>query len=157
MSDASPRHPDKPVVAIGAGLVIIAGLVAWQSWGLTASFGNQAIGPQMMPLMVSGLLAVFGLLTIVEGVKGAAPPREGEDWLSVLWIAGGLAVMIALIKTAGFIPAIAVLFAATARGFGSTRALVDLALGAVMGLVVYLFFVRVLGLSLPTGLFETLF
>ena len=111
----------------------------------------------MMPFLVSGLLAFFGLLTVLEGVTGATPPREGEDWVSVIWIAGGLAVMIALIKTAGFIPAIAILFAATARGFGSTRALVDLALGAVMGLVVYLFFVRVLGLTLPTGLFETLF
>ena len=157
MSDASPRMSDKPVIAIGFGLIVTAGLVVWQSWGLAASFGNQAIGPQMMPFLVSGLLAFFGLLTVLEGVKGATPPREGEDWVSVLWIAGGLAVMIALIKTAGFIPAIAILFAATARGFGSTRALVDLALGAVMGLVVYLFFVRVLGLTLPTGLFETLF
>lgn len=157
MSDETPRSVDRPVVAIGAGLILTAAIVYWQSRDLAASFGNQAIGPQMMPFLVAVLLAVFGALTIVEGVRGSAPPREGDDWLSVAWIAGGLAVMIALIKTAGFVPATAVLFAATARGFGSVRTLIDLAIGAVMGLVVYLFFVKALGLTLPSGLFETLF
>ncbi|QCI65504.1 tripartite tricarboxylate transporter TctB family protein [Phreatobacter stygius] len=157
MADESHTAPDRSVIAIGAALLVVSGVVFWQSWGLRASFGNQAIGPQMMPFLVSGLLAVFGVLTILEGLRGVAPARDSEDWSAVLWIAGGLAVMIALVKTAGFVPATALLFAATARAFGSTRALVDLALGAVIALVVYLFFVRVLGLSLPSGFVETLF
>ena len=60
-----------------------------------------------------------------------------------------------LIKTAGFIPAGAVLFAATARGFGSSRAGLDLAIGAVAALLIYLFFVKLLGLTLPSGLTES--
>jgi putative tricarboxylic transport membrane protein len=151
------RVADRPVIAIGAALIGVGAVVAWQSWDLRASFGNQTIGPQMMPLLVSALLALFGVLTIVEGRRGAAPPREDEEWGAVAWIAGGLAVMIALVPTAGFVPGTAMLFAATARAFGSIRTLVDLALGAVISLVIYLFFVRVLGLSLPSGFVETLF
>lgn len=157
MAEENRAVADRPVMAIGAALLVVAAIVFWQSWGLRASFGNQAIGPQMMPLLVSGLLALFGVLTIREGLRGAAPARDSEDWSAIAWIAGGLAVMICLIPRAGFVPATAILFAATARAFGSTRSLVDLALGAVIALVVYLFFVRVLGLSLPSGFFETLF
>ena len=155
MAEESGRGPDRPVVVIGVGLIAVAGIVVWQALGLRASFGNQAIGPQMMPFVVGLLLAGLGVLTVLEGVRGTAPPREDEQWLGVIWIAAGLAVMIAMIKTVGFIPAAAILFAATARAFGSARTLVDLAIGAVIALVIYLFFVKVLGLSLPSGFTES--
>lgn len=153
--DRSSAAADRPVVAVGLGLIAVAAVVVWQSWALRASFGNQTLGPQMMPFLVGGLLMLFGVLTILAGLRGAAPPREEADWTAVAWIAGGLAVMILLIRTAGFVPACAVLFAATARAFGSRRPAVDLAIGAAMGLVVYLFFVRLLGLTLPSGLTES--
>jgi putative tricarboxylic transport membrane protein len=157
MPQETPRSGDRSVIAIGLGLIAVSALVFWQSWDLKASFGNQTIGPQMMPFVVSGLLALLGVLTIREGRRGTAPPREAESWAAIFWIAGGLAAMIALIKSVGFVPGTAVLFAATARAFGSTRALVDFGIGAALALVTYLFFVRVLGLSLPSGAFETLF
>jgi len=157
MSPAEHRGPDGAVIAIGCGLIAIAGIVAWQSWELRASFGSQTLGPQMMPFLVGALLALFGGLTILAGVRGAFPPREEADWTAVAWIAGGLAVMILLIKSAGFVPACAALFAATARAFGSRRAVADLAIGAAMGLAAYLFFVKLLGLTLPSGFTERWF
>ncbi|MDP3548103.1 MAG: tripartite tricarboxylate transporter TctB family protein [Phreatobacter sp.] len=147
--------PDRPVVAIGLGLVAVAAVVVWQSWALRASFGNQTLGPQMMPFLVGALLLLFGGMTVFAGLRGGFPPREEADWTAVAWIAGGLTVMILLIKTAGFVPACALLFAATARAFGSRRAHVDLVIGAAMGLAVYLFFVRLLGLTLPSGFTES--
>jgi putative tricarboxylic transport membrane protein len=156
MSDETgPSTADRPVIAIGLGLIAVAAVVVWQSWTLRARFGNQTLGPQMMPFLVGALLLLFGVLTIIAGIRGTAPPREAADWTSVVWIAGGLAVMILLIRTAGLIPACAALFAATARAFGSRRPAVDLAIGAAMGLVVFLFFVRLLGLTLPSGLTES--
>ncbi len=149
--------PDRPVIAIGLGLIAVAAIVVWQSWALRASFGSQTLGPQMMPFLVGALLLLFGGVTVLAGLRGAFPPRDEADWTAVAWIAGGLAVMILLIKTAGFVPACALLFAATARGFGSRRAHVDLGIGATMGLVVYLFFVRLLGLTLPSGFTESWF
>lgn len=157
MPDDSRAGPDRAVIAIGVGLIAVAAIVFWQSWGLRASFGNQTIGPQMAPFAVCTLLAVLGALTVREGLRGEAPAREDDDWAAVVWIGGGLAAMIALVKTAGFVPGAAILFAATARAFGSTRVLVDLLVGVVLALVVYLGFVRLLGLTLPSGFVETLF
>ncbi|KAF0125154.1 MAG: hypothetical protein FD152_2840 [Xanthobacteraceae bacterium] len=157
METKTARTPDRPVVAIGLGLAVVAAVVVWQSWALRASFGSQTLGPQMMPFLVGALLLLFGVVTVLAGLRGAFPPRDEADWTAVAWIAGGLAVMILLIKTAGFVPACALLFAATARGFGSRRAHIDLGIGAAMGLAVYLFFVRLLGLTLPSGFTESWF
>ena len=44
-----------------------------------------------------------------------------------------------------------VLLACVARGFGSTRVARDLAVGLVLGLAVFLFFVRFLNVNLPAG------
>jgi putative tricarboxylic transport membrane protein len=57
----------------------------------------------------------------------------------------------ALVHTAGFVIAAAALFACVARGFGSARWLRDLAIGLVLGLLVFLFFVRFLNVNLPAG------
>jgi putative tricarboxylic transport membrane protein len=57
----------------------------------------------------------------------------------------------ALIHTAGFALAAAALFACIARGFGSVRPARDAAIGLLLGLAVYLFFVRFLNVNLPAG------
>ena len=155
MPDGQQPTPDRPVIVIGCGLLLTAAIVVWQSWELRASFGSQTLGPQMMPFMVGLLLVLFGALTILAGLRGAFPERDGADWGNVAWIGGGLAAMLLLIKTAGFVPAGAVLFAATARGFGSTRPALDLAVGAGGALFVFLFFSRLLGLTLPSGFTES--
>ena len=56
----------------------------------------------------------------------------------------------------GFIPAMTILFAATATGFGRRAILTDLAIGFVLGVVTYLIFSKVLSLSLPMGPLERL-
>ncbi len=155
--DGNRGKPDRPVVVIGLALAAVAAVVVWQGFQVRASFGSQAIGPQMMPFLVGAFLAVLGALTVVAGLRGEAPTREPGDPKAVIWIAGGLAAMLLLIKTAGFVPACAILFAATARAFGSTRPAVDLGIGAIMAVVIFVFFARVLGLSLPSGFTESWF
>jgi hypothetical protein len=43
------------------------------------------------------------------------------------------------------------MFACVARGFGSTRIVRDLVIGLVLGLLVFLFFVKFLNVGLPAG------
>ena len=57
----------------------------------------------------------------------------------------------ALIGWAGFVVAGTVLFACVARGFGSRRWLRDVAIGLVLALVIFLFFVKLLNVGLPAG------
>jgi putative tricarboxylic transport membrane protein len=155
--DENGKQRDLPVVVIGVALLAVAAVVIWQGFQVRASFGSQAVGPQMMPFVVGAFLALLGGLTVAAGLRGDAPAREPDEPAGVAWIAGGLAAMLLLIKTAGFVPACAVLFAATARAFGSTRTLADLGLGAVIAVVIFVFFAKVLGLSLPSGFTERWF
>jgi putative tricarboxylic transport membrane protein len=57
----------------------------------------------------------------------------------------------AIIGSAGFVLAGAVLFAGVARGFASRRPARDLALGLALSLAVFFFFVRFLNVNLPAG------
>ena len=85
--------------------------------------------------------------------RRASRPNSG----AILWIALGLVALIAGIGFgAGFIPAMALLFAATARAFGRTAIVTDLVIGLVLAFVVYLMFTKLLTLALPEGPLERL-
>ena len=72
-------------------------------------------------------------------------------------ILGGLACLIALIAVGGgFMIGTAILFATTSAAFGRRAFLADLLIGAVIAVVVYLLFAKLLALSLPAGPLENL-
>ena len=90
--------------------------------------------------------------------RGDFPERESFDPKAIVLILGGLAALIAIIGLGGgFIPATAVLFAATATAFGRRAIHIDLAIGLVLAVVVFLLFDKLLTLSLPAGPLERLF
>jgi putative tricarboxylic transport membrane protein len=85
------------------------------------------------------------------------PVPEPDDLPPIVIILGGFAALIALIGFGGgFIPATAILFAATATAFGRRAILTDLAIGLVLAIVVFLIFDKLLTLSLPYGPLERL-
>ena len=89
--------------------------------------------------------------------RGEFPERETPAQLPIVLILGGLAAVIVLIGIGGgFIPAMTILFAATATAFGRRAILIDLAIGFVLGLGAYLMFAKLLSLSLPMGPLERL-
>jgi putative tricarboxylic transport membrane protein len=110
-----------------------------------------------MPFVVASGLALLALGNLMMAVRGQLPPREGADPKAILLILGGLAALIALIGLGGgFIPATAILFATTSAAFGRRAFLTDLAIGAVLGVVVFLLLDKLLTLSLPAGPLERL-
>ena len=75
----------------------------------------------------------------------------------MLLILGGFVALIALIAFGGgFIIATAILFATTAAAFGRKALVTDLVIGAVLALVIFLIFDKLLTLSLPAGPLERL-
>ena len=89
--------------------------------------------------------------------KAGHQVREAADGRALLWIGGGLVGLIACIALGGgFIIATAILFSCTARGFGREALLVDIAIGLALGTAIYLLFLKLLTLSLPTGPLEAL-
>ena len=85
-------------------------------------------------------------------------PQDAEDAASdqpTRWPALGLAILAAalplyMMERFGFIPTAALMFAATTRAFGSTRLLLDMAIGALIAAIAWYGF-SALGVGLGTA------
>lgn len=142
------------VLALGIGAAVVA-------FALPEAGGYARIGPNFVPKVVAGGLILLGVWLLAEYFTGGwrepvpdDPAARGEHafvWPAFAWVSAGLLLQMALIHAAGFVLAAMALFACVARGFGSTRTARDLALGLVLGLAVFLFFVKFLNVNLPAG------
>lgn len=142
------------VLALGLG---VAGVTAT----LPSEGGYAGIGPNFIPGVVGAGIILLGIWLCYEAFTGGwrgAPPDDARErgehvfhGASFAWISAGLFAQMALIGTAGFVLAGTALFACVARGFGSTRIARDVAIGLVLSLGVFLFFVNLLNVGLPAG------
>ena len=147
---------DRGGLAISVAVVALALFVFVELPSIPADGGYSAVGPRFAPMLVGIGLLVLGLLLLRQTLAGGwrdmpPPPDEPLHAPSFGWIAGGLAVQMAIIALVGFTIASTLLFMAVARGFGSRRLAHDAIVGVVLAAAVFLFFTRVLGLSLPAS------
>jgi putative tricarboxylic transport membrane protein len=150
------KQPDRAGLAIAVLLLVLAAVIAWDTSTLQLA-PTYGLGPKMMAYAVAVGMAVIGIANLIMAWQGGFPEREGYDPRAIALILGGFAALIAIIAFGGgFIPATAVLFAATAAAFGRKAVIVDLIIGAVLGGAAYLLFDKLLTLSLPAGPLERL-
>jgi putative tricarboxylic transport membrane protein len=150
------RRPDYVALVIALLLLLLAAVIAFDMsrLELAATYG---LGPKAMPMVVAGALFLLAIGNAGIAFTTGLPKRAEVDPQAIALILGGFAILIALIGLGGgFIPATAILFAATARAFGRRTIVTDLAVGVVLGTVAYLMFDKVLSLSLPAGPVERL-
>ena len=155
--DHSPTgRPDSAAMAIAAVLLALAAVVLWDTMSLQLAT-TYGIGPKAMPYVVAAGLALLAAGNLVLAWRNDFPPREELDLRALVLILGGLVAMIAIIGLGGgFIAATTILFAATSAGFGRRALHIDVPIGLVLGLVIYLLFDKLLTLSLPAGPLERL-
>jgi putative tricarboxylic transport membrane protein len=121
------------------------------------------VGPQVVPFAVAGGLALLGIVLLVQNARGTWDTSGDPeltlpiDWRSARWLLLGLALNLSLIADAGFIVASSLLFACTARCFGSANPLKDVALGIVLSATAYFGFSKGLGINIGAGPIEALF
>lgn len=136
------------VVALGVGITAVAATLSDEG-------GYARIGPNVIPALVGAGIAVLGLWLAAEAFTGGwrKAPAHDEPFRArpFLWVSAGLGAHMALIGTAGFVLAGAVLFTLVARGFGSRRWLRDALVGLALAAAIFLFFVKLLNVSLPAG------
>jgi putative tricarboxylic transport membrane protein len=147
------------VLALGTGV----GVGASQ---MSSAGGYARVGPNAAPAVIAGGLILLGLWLAYEAFSGgwrnAIPDdavERGEHAFhggAFIWVSIGLFAQILLIHTAGFVLAQAALFACVARGFGSAKVPRDFAIGLMLGLGVFLFFVKFLNVNLPAGWLQRL-
>ncbi|HZO46439.1 MAG TPA: tripartite tricarboxylate transporter TctB family protein [Xanthobacteraceae bacterium] len=151
------RRVDPAGIVVAGLLALLAGLILWDmsTLQITQTYG---VGPKAMPIVVATGLGLLAIGNLVLAFRGGFPEREPAAHLPIILILGGLLAVIVIIAIGGgFIPAVTILFAATAAAFGRRAVLTDLAIGFVLGTGAYLMFSKLLSLSLPTGPLERLF
>ena len=152
----------KPAELILSLVVLVLGVaVAFGTSQLSSAGGYAKVGPNVAPGAIAGGLILLGIWLLYEAFSGGwrnASPDDAEargehrfSGAAFVWVTIGLFAQILLIHRAGFVLAQATLFACVARGFGSGKIARDFALGLVLGLSVFLFFVKFLNVNLPAG------
>ena len=151
------RSVDRAGIVIALGLVLIAVVLVVDALRIQATV-VYGMGPQAVPILVAIGLGVLAVGNLINALRGEGSAREDMDFRPVLLILAGLALMITVIGVGGgFIPAMTILFAATATAFGRRAIVADLIIGFVISTVIYLAFSKLLTLSLPAGPLERLF
>lgn len=146
-----------PALLVAVAVFLVVGIA-----GMEVADDSELFGPKAFPTLVVVVLLVVAALLTVSILRNpeVAAPVEGADgetvlptsWRSLAVTVGSVAVFIALLETAGWIVAAAILFAGVATGLGSRRYLLNIGVGLAISSVVQLVFVGLLGLALPAGI-----
>lgn len=156
----------RALAGIALALLTLA-LLIWLDANRLPEQVTVGVGPAAAMRMVALFVAALGLAhgvaawgrRVREADEGFTP-REAlptTNPAGLAWILGGLAVLGACVHFGGgFVIGATVLFVATARAFGQPLGARSVGIGLVLTTLVFVFFARVLSLSLPAGPLERL-
>lgn len=137
-------------VLCGVLFLVLGVVFAFQASGL--AFGSAGrMGPGYFPLVLSGVLALFGGLLVMLGLRmPGAPVQIVFAWRGFIMLLLSVITFAAAMQPLGFLPAVAasVLFAFLGSRRFSFRAVVPL----VAGFTVFSWLVFIKGLGLPIQL-----
>jgi len=154
---------------VGAGVLVLGLLIAAGATQISSEAGYGGVGPNFLPWVVGGLLALCGILLTWEALSGGFRDLEapsGADsghWPGFVWVSAGLLASAALITSVGFILSCTLCFVLAVRGFRSSEGRLDLSLralivdaliGMAIAAPVFWMFTKFLAISLP-GLTDT--
>lgn len=146
----------KPEALVALGVIALGFVALYETTQIPVSPMYAQVGPTLMAYVASALMIALGIGLMVSVWRGdwVSPPEETEvklDLRALGWLGAGLVLNIGLIGPLGFIPASVLLFACTARAFGSTRPARDALIGLIFAAVAYFGFAQVLGINIGTG------
>ncbi len=151
------RRPDWAALVIAAGLAVLAVVIFWDAQRIGGAATYARIGPKTVPFAIAFALAGLAIWTTIEAWRGDFPERERQNLPPLIWIIGGLAAQMLLLRAAGFSIATGLLFAATAKAFGKGPLWKTIPIGIAISFAVWFAFAKGLQLSLPQGPIERLF
>ena len=154
---------------VGAGTLVLGGLIAAGATQISAEAGYGGVGPNFLPWLVGLALLACGAFLVWEAAHGGfrmmeqPSGAEGGHWPGFVWVSIGILATAALITRIGFVLACALCFVLAVRGFKSAEGrldlsprawLIDLAVGMSIAAPVYWMFGKLLAINLP-GLTST--
>ena len=124
-----PRAIVPVQLAIGAGVIAISAVLAVGAFRFPPEMGFVILGAHVYPYAVAVFLGVVGLLLCYQAVTGGFRELADHDDESAqalpggkagaAWVTAGLVGVAVLINLIGFVLAAGLLFACSARGFGT--------------------------------------
>jgi putative tricarboxylic transport membrane protein len=154
---------------VGAGVLVLGLLIAAGATQISYEAGYGGVGPNFLPWVVGGLLALCGALLVWEAATGGfreleqASGADSGHWPGFVWVSAGLLANAALITRIGFILSCTLCFVLAVRGFRSSEGRLDLSLralvvdaliGMAIAAPVFWMFTKFLAINLP-GLTRT--
>ena len=153
---STTRPTRRPYLIIGLLLLVVAAVTAWDASSMTIR-ANYGVGADAASYLVAVFFCVLAIGHFVAAFWGPGMTVDEIDYKAVGWVGLALGSLVGAIALgAGFILGTTLLFAFTARAFGRRALLADLAIGFVLGLLVFLLFNGLLTLALPEGPLERL-
>ena len=144
-------------LAVGIGLIAISVMLAMGAYRFPPEMGFVILPAYVYPYVVAAFLGGVGLLLSYQALSGGFRELGNDDTGTVpggkagaAWVTAGLVGVALLINLIGFVLAAGLLFACSARGFGSRHPVRDLAIGIALTLPIYWLFNAGLGVSLPS-------
>lgn len=141
------------LLAIGVLLLVEAGSIAIPG-------SNNTLGPRFFPYLVGGLVVAVALALGIAVLRGDRAPSEdsedvdvdaGTSWVSVAVIAVAFGAHALLINVVGWPLSVTVMFALVAKALGASGWVRPLLAGGVTSVIVWIIFVKALGVALPGG------
>jgi putative tricarboxylic transport membrane protein len=154
---------------VGAGVLALGLLIAAGAMQISSEAGYGGVGPNFLPWVVGGLLALCGAFLVWEALTGGfreleeASGADSGHWPGFVWVSAGLLANAALITRIGFILSCTLCFVLAVRGFRSSEGRLDLSLralivdaliGMAIAAPVFWMFTKFLAINLP-GLTST--
>ena len=90
---------------------MLAAVIFWQTRAMPVTAQYARVGPTTFPYVVAAGLALLAVGTAVSALRGGFPEREADQVGPILWIVGGLAAQMLLLKRRAFRSPPALLFA----------------------------------------------
>ena len=142
------------------GVVALGAIGLFGATQIREPGGYSPVGPRVFPYGVSVGLLIFGLLFVArttiwpdrELIEKARTEESTTHWPTPLLLGGALIVYAFLLTWVGYIIATALFLPVSSRILGSRRPGRDIAVGLVLGTVLYFSFTEFLGVRLPAGL-----
>lgn len=154
---------------VGAGVLVLGLLIAAGATQISSEAGYGGVGPNFLPWVVGGMLALCGAFLVWEALTGgfrqleAASGADTGHWPGFVWVSAGLLANAVLITSIGFILSCTLCFVLAVRGFRSSEGQLDLSLralvvdaliGMAIAAPVFWMFTKFLAINLP-GLTDT--
>ena len=149
---------------MGAGALLVAGVLVFGAFGISADAGYAGVGPNFLPWVVAFAMSVCGLWLLWEACTGGYRMLETPsgaargDFAALAWVSSGILANAALITSIGFVLSCSLCYVLAVRGLrasegkaaGNARQTIrDTVAGMLIAAPVFWLFTKVLAVNLP--------